>query len=59
MNMAAISTAAAAEPGRASVKVGIMAPGMTAELPVSAAIRPSWLPLPNRCLSLLVRLAAA
>ena len=59
MNMAAISTAEAAEPGMASVSVGIIAPGTTALSPVSAAIRPSWLPLPNSSGFFEKRLAAA
>ena len=59
MNIAAISTAEAAEPGIASVSVGIIAPGITALSPVSAAISPSWLPLPNSSGCLLKRLAAA
>ena len=41
ISMAASSTAAGAEPGTASVSAGMMAPGMAALLPVSAAIRPS------------------
>ena len=41
MNSAAISTAAGAEPGTASVSAGISAPGTTALLPVSAAVSPS------------------
>ena len=57
--MAAISTAAGAEPGSASVSTGMMAPGTEAASPVSAAIRPSMEPLPNFSFSLLARRAAA
>jgi hypothetical protein len=57
--MAAISTAAGAEPGTASVRTGMMAPGTQALSPVSAAISPSTLPLPNFSFSLEARLAAA
>ena len=59
MIIAAISTAAGAEPGIASVSTGITAPGTQALSPVSAAIRPSIEPLPNFSFSLLARLAAA
>ena len=59
MSMAAISTAAGADPGMASVSTGITAPGTQALSPVSAAIRPSIEPLPNFSGSLLARLAAA
>src|SRR5512135_658465 len=59
MIIAAISTAAGAEPGIASVSTGITAPGTHALSPVSAAIRPSIEPLPNFSGSLLARLAAA
>ncbi|MCY1547122.1 hypothetical protein D9M68_831580 [compost metagenome] len=59
MIIAAISTAAGAEPGMASVSTGIMAPGTQALSPVSAAIRPSTEPLPNFSCSWLARLAAA
>lgn len=57
--MAAISTAAGAEPGMASVSTGIIAPGTQALSPVSAAMRPSMEPLPYSSFSLLARLAAA
>ncbi len=59
MIIAAISTAAGAEPGMASVSTGMTAPGTQALSPVSAAIRPSIEPLPNFSFSLLARLAAA
>lgn len=59
ISMAAISTAAGAEPGICSVSTGMMAPGTQALSPVSAAIRPSTEPLPNFAFSLLARLAAA
>ena len=59
ISIAAISTAAGAEPGTASVSTGMMAPGTQALSPVSAAIRPSTEPLPNFSRSLLARLAAA
>ena len=59
MNIAAISTAAGAEPGTASVSTGIIAPGTQALSPHSAAISPSMLPWPNFSRSLLPRLAAA
>jgi hypothetical protein len=59
MIIAASSTAAGAEPGMASVSTGITAPGTQALSPVSAAIRPSTLPLPKVSGSLLARLAAA
>ncbi len=59
MIIAAISTAAGAEPGMASVSTGIIAPGTQALSPVSAAIRPSTEPLPYCSFSLLARLAAA
>lgn len=41
MKSAAISTTELADPGTASVIAGMSEPGTTAELPVSAAIRPS------------------
>ena len=59
MIIAAISTAAGAEPGTASASTGMIAPGTQALSPVSAAIRPSTEPLPNWSRSLLARLAAA
>ena len=59
ISIAAISTAAGADPGMASVSTGIMAPGTQALSPVSAAISPSIEPLPNFSFSLLTRLAAA
>ena len=59
MIIAAISTAAGAEPGMPRASAGISAPGMAALSPVSAAIRPSTEPLPNFSRSLLARLAAA
>ncbi len=59
ISMAAISTAAGAEPGIASVSTGITAPGTQALSPVSAAMRPSTEPLPKSAFSLLARLAAA
>ena len=59
ISMAAISTAAGAEPGICKVSTGMMAPGTQALSPVSAAIRPSMEPLPNFSFSLLARLAAA
>ena len=59
ISIAAISTAAGAEPGMPSVSTGMIAPGTQALSPVSAAIRPSIEPLPNFSGSLLARLAAA
>ncbi len=59
ISIAAIRTAAGAEPGIASVSTGIIAPGTHALSPVSAAIRPSIEPFPNFSGSLLARLAAA
>ncbi len=59
MIIAAISTADGAEPGMPSASAGMMWPGIDAMSPVSAAIRPSIEPLPNKCFSLLVALAAA
>ncbi len=59
MIIAAINTAAGAEPGIASASAGISAPGMAALSPVSAAIRPSTDPLPNSSRSRLARFAAA
>ena len=59
MSIAAIKTAAGAEPGIASVSTGITAPGTHALSPVSAAISPSIEPLPNFSGSLLARFAAA
>ncbi len=59
MIIAAISTAEGAEPGMPSARHGMMWPGIDAMSPVSAAIRPSIEPLPKRCFSLLVALAAA
>ena len=59
MIMAAISTAAGAEPGTASASTGMIAPGTQALSPVSAAISPSTEPLPNFSGSLLARRAAA
>ena len=57
--MAAISTAAGADPGNAKVSTGMMAPGTRGASPVSAAIRPSIEPLPYFSFSLLARRAAA
>ncbi len=59
ISIAAISTAAGADPGIASVSTGIIAPGTQALSPVSAAISPSIEPLPNFSFSLLTRFAAA
>ena len=59
MIIAAIKTAAGAEPGIASVSTGMIAPGTQALSPVSAAISPSIDPLPNFSFSLLARFAAA
>src|SRR4029453_6969231 len=59
ISIAAISTAAGAEPGMPSVSTGITAPGTHVLSPVSAAINPSIEPLPNFSFSLLARFAAA
>jgi hypothetical protein len=59
ISIAAISTAAGAEPGMPSVSTGMIAPGTQALSPVSAAISPSIDPLPNFSGSLLARFAAA
>ena len=59
ISIAAIKTAAGADPGMASVSTGMTAPGTQALSPVSAAIRPSIEPLPNSSGSLLARFAAA
>src|SRR4030095_5066664 len=59
ISIAAISTAAGAEPGVPIVRTGIIAPGTHALSRVSAAIKPSIDPLPNFSGSLLARLAAA
>ena len=59
ISIAAISTAAGAEPGICNVSTGMIAPGTQALSPVSAAISPSIEPLPYNSFSLLARLAAA
>ncbi len=59
ISIAAMSTAAGAEPGTASVSTGMMAPGTQALSPVSAAISPSIEPLPYFSFSFEARRAAA